>query len=753
MKNKSYIHVICFICILLITLTGCSAVVDPKANAWFDEKHKTSAIENGVLFENEKFSLNWDDQFKRIFFVEKETGGIWSNLPSELFKTRYDEDGYEMVNNPSLEAPFIMEYYDAELMKSKKVNAYTASAKKKNYSIEKLDNGVEITYYFEDIKISVPVKFLLTDEHFTVSIDSSKITEQENKVRTISLMPFLCSVKNKQNGYLFVPSGSGALIFAKDENEVSSHYSAAVYGDDLQRYPKLRLEASNTEKIKLPVFGAADTDGRGAMGIITSGAESANIYVDYGNQTLGYSTVAVEFIVRDYQNATANVNTGKWETQVYGENPINSLLSVDYYPLYDSTNNYLSMADIYRQHLIDTYGMTTTDDESLVNLNFLGGVNIDKNFLGVPYKEMFCTTSISDAKKITEELSKDFSSIKVNLLGYGDAGLQVGEIAGGYSLNSNMGSTDDIKDFSKWAKASNIDLFMDFDLASFSESGEGLSTFLSSDAALGVNFRAAQQFDYHNGNKAVRDDSFSYYLAKRSLIPEIAKEVILTTNDFGIDGIALDLVANSVYSDYREQKYYCRGNFAKDISAVIKDMKNKDKNVLVSSANDYAAALADCIYDVPVSSNKETIFTYDIPFYSLVFKGYVPMTSSSLNLSIDEDMYLHCAETGSGLLYSLSNNYHEKLRGVTPDIFYATGFKDLKGDMTKQIADYKEYFESVKGATIENYEVLDNGLRKTVFSSGTVVYVNFTDFDINSPNGEVPARSFIYYEQEWFDEA
>lgn len=744
MKNKYYITVICFICVLLLSLTGCGAVSQANINAFFDENYKTKTSESGVLAENEKFSLNWDNEFRRIFIIEKSSGKIWSNLPDELFETRYDEDGDEITNNPNLETPFIMEYYDAASMKSKKINAYTATVKKGKYSFEKIENGVEITYFFDQIQIAIPVRFVLYNDYFTISIDSSKIKENDNKVRSITLMPFLCSVKNNDNGYLFIPSGSGALIYASDENEVSTYLSAPVYGEDLQKYPKQRLKASNTEKVKLPIFGACDSDGKGTMGIISSGAESSNIYVDYGNRSIGYSTVAVEFIVRDYQNATANVNSGKWETQVYAENAVSSVLSVDYYSLYGDTNNYVSMAEIYRQYLIENYGMTQTSNETLLNINFLGGVKIDKNILGIPYKEMFSTTPVEDAQKITEELSKNIPAMKVNLMGYGDEGLQIGKIAGGYSINNKIGNVSDLKSFIKWAKNTNVDLFMEFGIASFSKSGKGLSTLLSRDVALGVNFRAAQQFDYHVGNKSVREDSFSYYLVKRELIPQISEKVILKSNDFNLNGISLDLVANSVYSDYRNQKYYCSGNFAEDIYSVIKNMKKQGKNVLVSSANDYAAVIADCIFDAPVSSNKEVIFTCDIPFYSIVFKGYVPMTASSLNLSIDDEVLLHCAETGSGLLYTVSNEYNEKLRGVTPDVFYATDFKDIKDDMLKQVSDYEEYFETVKNASIVDYEILDNGLRKTIFSSGTIVYVNFSDGVINSPQGQVPAMSFIY---------
>ena len=711
----------------------------------FDDNHTTNSLDSFIVAQNDKYSMNWDNEKKRVFLTDKVSGEIWSNLPDELFEEHYDEDHDPIVNNPQLETPLMIEYYDAKTLKSKKVNAYTASLKKSDYSIVQIENGIEITYYFDNIKISIPVQYVLKDNHIVVSIETSKITEKNNQVRKISLMPFMCSVRNCEKGYLFVPSGSGALIFADSEKEVSAYYNAPVYGDDLERYPESRLQISNQEKVKLPVFGAADTDGKGAMGIITSGAESANITANCNNQKLGYSAVAVEFVIRDYQNATANVNTGKWETQVYSDLPIKSTLSVDYYPLYGSDNNYVSMARIYRDYLMKKYGMTPTKEESMLNLKILGGVKVKKTFLGIPYSKMFVATSISQAQDIVEQLNSKSFSTKVNMVGFGDAGLQVEKIAGGYKINSAFGSSEDLSRFSKWCKNENIDLFMTFDLISYGKSGSGLSNFIEMDSALGVNLRSTTQYDYHFGNKAVRTDSYSYSLVKRALIPRIADKVTTTTEKFGLSGMGLDLISSSKYSDYRDQKYFCSGGYASDISEIIKKMKTNGNNVLVSSANDFAAVCSDCIQDAPTTSNKESLFTYDIPFYSMVFKGYIPMTTTSVNLSLDSNnLLLQAAETGMGLLFTVSKEYTSDLHGISPDVFYSSSFDDLYDNIKEYSTSYNEYFELIKNASILEHEVLDNGLRKTTFSSGVTVFVNYTESELLSPIGAVNAKSYIY---------
>ena len=49
----------------------------------------------------------------------------------------------------------------------------------------------------------------------------------------------------------------------------------------------------------------------------------------------------------------------------------------------------------------------------------------------------------------------------------------------------------------------------------------------------------------------------------------------------------------------------------------------------------------------------------------------------------------------------------------------------------------------IRGAEITAHEVLDNGLRKTSFSNGTIVYTNFSDTQQQTEFGPVAPRDFV----------
>ena len=55
---------------------------------------------------------------------------------------------------------------------------------------------------------------------------------------------------------------------------------------------------------------------------------------------------------------------------------------------------------------------------------------------------------------------------------------------------------------------------------------------------------------------------------------------------------------------------------------------------------------------------------------------------------------------------------------------------------------YIDYYNSVKGATIEKYTVFENEVSATSFSNGVTVYANHTAYDVESPIGTLKAYEY-----------
>ena len=143
------------------------------------------------------------------------------------------------------------------------------------------------------------------------------------------------------------------------------------------------------------------------------------------------------------------------------------------------------------------------------------------------------------------------------------------------------------------------------------------------------------------------------------------------------------------------------------------------------------------------------MFTADIPFYEIVFKGYVPMTADAVNLSIEpKTAVLRAAEAGCGLSYTLTARYDKSLMTAKQTLYHSTVFSGLDGGIYETVAAYNAYFESIKNAKIISHKILENGLRKTEFDNGTAVYVNYGSTRLTSEAGEVAAGSYIFTKGE-----
>lgn len=198
-----------------------------------------------------------------------------------------------------------------------------------------------------------------------ISVDPNKITENEEYIYRIILSPFFASAENTaQEDYLFVPSGSGTLIYPRDWSADTSYTASyPVYGTDLVSESIKSGNVNNTEPVRLPVFGAK-TGADAVCGIIEDGAECASIECNVGNTSYGYSSAYAAFQIRGFFSNT------------YSKNTVSSKLSVSYYPLAGENANYIGMADRYRKYLAEKYGLKETTGDTALSLKLIGGTHV-----------------------------------------------------------------------------------------------------------------------------------------------------------------------------------------------------------------------------------------------------------------------------------------------------------------------------------------------------------------------------------------
>lgn len=723
---------------ILFSLLGCSNQ-NNGITMWYDFNAEYKSVNNGVVAENLTYSLLWDSENGSVSLYDKIHDHYYSNTP---------ENANEYTNQPIVYSPIVVRYIESDTLNTSNVSAYAHSIKTKDFSAEIIENGIKVTYYFEKIGVSVPVNYILREDSLQVLIDPAEIAEDINYCYSIDLMPFYCSVLNTDNtgnSYLFVPSGSGALIYPKILGDsITSIISNEVYGRD----DVLQDDSSTeTENIYLPVYGAKNGD-RAVCAIIESASETATITTNVGSSTYGYSAVYSSFYVRGSEVYTTTL-MGELASKktLFCKEKTSECFSVGFYPLQGENADYVGMSKVYQKYLIRNKELKKANKDSQLNLNYIGGIMSKTFFAGIPYDELTVLTDFSDVKNSLQEIMKTYNGkINVKLSGFGSTGCEIGEIGGAFKYNKKFGNIDNLADY---ANSNGINVFFNFDILHFAESGSGISSF--NDVALSA---VGSKNPKRHYTVALHETDWlgsRFWVVSRGKLNELASQAINQSVKWSMSGLSLDTLTYRTYSDYSSNKYYAKSGFANQVRSIISEAEKNGLKFASTGGNSFAAGLSDHVFNAPTKSSKYNIFDADIPFYQLVFKGYISLSVYPINLAEDADIaFLKAVETGMGLGYTLIAFHDTDVFNTKQNIFYSSVFDDNKQDIVYRTSLYKDLFDKISNNCIADFEIRGD-LHITTFENGIRVYTNFGSDNLDTEFGKVKSKSFVYGEVQEFD--
>lgn len=702
----------------------------------YDESMVTRNIESGTIAENDNFIFVWDNKTCVLLLKEKETGKIYGTIPYDFYKTGATS-GKEYA---AMAAPIHIKYYEKGVNQIKEANGFTNVLQGGHFNSQTIKNGIKITYFFEKLEIAVPVYYELTDFGMNVYIKPAEIMENEkNKIYQVQIAPFMCAVPNSVTNYLFVPSGSGALMYTDVRDDKVRTYNEEVYGVD---YSKQQYEnLTNKEDIKLPVFGAVSQE-FGIFGIISEGAESSEIYAEAGNGKAGYSNSFAAFNIRNYNVSKVAYSGNITSVDFWAfTDEITSVekYQVSYYPIKDTSAGYSEMAKVCKNYLSEKYDIESGVTDDILNIDFVGGATIKKFFLGIPYFGFVATTDYEKVIDIIEELSSVTDSAYIRLLGYGQSGLDNEMLGGGFKLNSKVMTTSQAKDLIKLCDNIGFNVSVNFDLLKFNKPSNGFST--SGDVIRTINGYKAEHYVFNKALGNINENKNGYYILKIEQLSKALKKAEKSTEKYGFDSVAFSSLGSIKYSDYSDYKYY-NSAYAEKSFLEATEIFN-DKEIAVENANAYAAAMADRIICGPSESSQYDCLDVDVPFYQMVFKGIKKQSISSVNLSHDNHkQFLKSVEAGIGLSYTLTGEYTAELFDSEFGLFANSLYDDNSDLLKKQIKEYSELFNKISASEIKTHEVINKDLRKIVYENNTVVYVNYGENEKNVDGILIPAMSF-----------
>jgi len=142
-----------------------------------------------------------------------------------------------------------------------------------DYSYDEMEYDHTLTQYV-DQTLSTPVfrlaiEYTLTEDGLEATLPANGIRFDETlyKLESITMLPFMGAGNYNNDGYTFVPDGSGALMDFADFQNKNTSIAGTVYGMDFA-YQTLEGSA-NQDVMRMPVFGLRETVERGVYEMVT----------------------------------------------------------------------------------------------------------------------------------------------------------------------------------------------------------------------------------------------------------------------------------------------------------------------------------------------------------------------------------------------------------------------------------------------------------------------------------------------------
>lgn len=589
--------------------------------------------------------------------------------------------------------------------------------------------------------VNVSMFLKLENDELVVEIPYNSIVYYDKyPITEFRVLPFFCAANKSQNGYLFVPDGSGAIINFNNGKITQNNYSARMYGWD---YGAPRDIVVSDPIARFPVYGASFTDSDASLlCVIEEGDAYATVEADVAGRTYDFNYVTNVFTVVHNQLADVGSRSIHGYT-VYEESiPKDEKLSLRYIGV--DSSDYVDMAKEYRSYLLNRYPeLKESSNENLpVAVELLGAVAKMQHVLGFPKELPYALTTYNEMDTILKDLKANgWENINVILNGWFNKGVDH-KWADDISLIGKLGKKKNFKDLLSNAKGMgyNVSLKADF---MFERKDTLMDSYhIKRDSARFLSREVAEFKPISDIWYGELEDGESYYLAKPSVTLKTIDKFLKDASSLGSSSVAFASIGNKLGADYFRKNPVSRQkamNQQVEKLAALKGNKN-----IIYKGNAYALPYADIVVDFPVQASKASIEDGSIPFFPIALHGYVRYTGDSINITNDYiTNLLRSAETGAGLYFIFMDAETEELQESAHTEYFGANYEAWKKQANELYRRYTNDFGNLTKKTIEGHRMVNDNVYVTKYSDGTEVYVNYRTTDYSIGSFTIPAQDWV----------
>lgn len=666
-----------------------------------------------------------------------------------------DDEGVKFVEKKYVESEVGDDYLEllSGAMKGasqiRNLNKYFEEAgfTEEDYIAEMENSGVEGAV---PISFVIPLEYRLNGDAVDVSIPMSAVQENGGgSIFRIQLLRYFGAAGTEENGYMLVPNGSGSIINFNNGKTTSENYSEYVYGID-----KLAAEYTvreNTEDVKLALYGIF-RDHSSILATIEDGASFANISASVAGKIHSYNYVYSSFVLRGNDKLSMFGTTGnEADIPIVEKNFYDANLTVKYTMLTADNPGYAGAANYYRQRLVDE-GVLKAKENPTDDIKFyydvLGGVMMNKFFLGTRYEGMYAMTTFDQAADISTDLAANGISNQVmNFQGWMNRGYYH-DVVDKIKVPHALGGKGDLKRLNDTVAQNGGTLYADVAFQKVTEISKRYSEGNESSRYYGggyiANFGLVNPATLRQTSGLGWSENI-YYLISPKFLVRYVDQFTAKIGKYNVDGISLRDLGNALHSDKKRTNIITREEALDVVEASLAQLKATNKKIMVNDGNDYAFAYADDIINAPVSDNDYYIVDETVPFYEMLIHGYIDYSGTVINLSDTydkSDIVLGLVETGASPHFMFTYQSSSEIKDTGLNRFYSTNYDNWRDDAIGIYSAVNDALKAVSNACITNHEILENDIRVITYDNGVKIYINKSTSDQKVDGVEVPAKSY-----------
>ena len=608
------------------------------------------------------------------------------------------------------------------------------------------------------------------DGSLSVRLPSNSIVYDETEyiLHSITPLQYFGAANFYNDGYVFIPDGSGSIIEFEDfrGSNLAMSSSLNFYGTD---FCYSEVTGAHQQPLTMPVYGIVsstgklgDTSSLGYFAVLEEGSAMASMNVNYKASTFPEGSVYTTFspYPADTIDLSDTISVGGVDSyMMVAKSKYTGSYVTRYVMLTDSDATYIGMANYYRDYLVDNgtlKALENTGSDLPLYLEALGSIEVVEKILTFPINVSKAITSFEDIVTIYNDLGNAKAKMESKAAEY-DA------LAEAEDDNKNLKQyyKDTADNYRRLAKdvVQNID-DINFKLTGFSNGGlyftyptrvrwervlggkRGFKNLLKvakektgSDTTFGVypdfDFQYVNNTELFDGvgkrntisrmvdnryaSKQVYSsitgefDTVYAMIVSADALDRLYDKFIKRYGKYDATGISVSTLGSDLNSNFDEDNPVSRDDAQGYVSALLDRIANKSNyDVMLSQGNIYSVKYADHILGVATDASYYMYSSYAIPFVGMILHGYVNYTGAALNYSGSPDYdFLRSIENGASLYYIIGYQNTELMKDDEElNKYYSVSYENWFDDIVEKYSILNKEIGDLQEYQIVNHELL-----------------------------------------------